>query len=140
MSTHKANNGPFFRTALLVIMQGGAYGASCSFDGFSGVFGCSSYRDPNTTSTLAVFDGTSEYLKTAHISQVINGLGGGKAVAQRWMDGELTSCANARLCRMMSLRLSLASWVPGMHQCRQLKRGTRIRCCTCVCFLWLQLF
>jgi hypothetical protein len=44
-------------------VQGGAYGAFCSLDRFSGSFAFASYRDPNVEKTLAAFDGTAEYFK-----------------------------------------------------------------------------
>ncbi len=44
-------------------VQGGAYGASCSFDRSTGIFASSSYRDPNLLHTLDVFDGTADFLR-----------------------------------------------------------------------------
>ena len=46
-------------------VQGGAYGASCSLDARSGVFGFSSYRDPNLARTLAVYDAAAAFLQEA---------------------------------------------------------------------------
>lgn len=46
-----------------VRVQGGAYGAFCSLDTRSGIFGFGSYRDPNLTDTLAIYDATSSYLR-----------------------------------------------------------------------------
>ncbi|MBU06518.1 MAG: peptidase M16 [Gemmatimonadetes bacterium] len=46
-----------------VRVQGGAYGAFCSFDHFSGLVSFGSYRDPNLADTLAVYDGAGDYLK-----------------------------------------------------------------------------
>jgi Zn-dependent M16 (insulinase) family peptidase len=43
-------------------VQGGAYGAFCSFDPNSGVLVHLSYRDPNLLETLAAFDQSSVYL------------------------------------------------------------------------------
>jgi Zn-dependent M16 (insulinase) family peptidase len=47
-----------------VRVQGGAYGGSCRLDRYNGVFTFLSYRDPNLTATLDVYDGTAEFLKT----------------------------------------------------------------------------
>lgn len=41
---------------------GGAYGALCRFDKFSGAFSLVSYRDPNLLETLSTFDKTSQFL------------------------------------------------------------------------------
>jgi Zn-dependent M16 (insulinase) family peptidase len=49
-------------------VQGGAYGASCSFDDTSGVFAFSSYRDPNLVATLDTFDGSPGFLRTMKLS------------------------------------------------------------------------
>ncbi len=46
-----------------VRVQGGAYGAFCSFDSFSGVLTFSSYRDPNILKTLENFDLCAGFLK-----------------------------------------------------------------------------
>ena len=51
-----------------VRVQGGAYGAFCSFDRLSGVLTFLSYRDPNTTTTLAAFDSTADYLRSLDLS------------------------------------------------------------------------
>ena len=48
-------------------VQGGAYGAFASFDRNSGVFSFLSYRDPNLTSTLEVYDQTVDFLRSAHL-------------------------------------------------------------------------
>jgi len=45
-------------------VQGGAYGAFCFFDRFSGILSFLSYRDPDISNTLEVFDGTSRYLES----------------------------------------------------------------------------
>ncbi len=55
----------YLRTAWLwerIRVQGGAYGAFCSFDRLSGVLSFVSYRDPNLLKTLEVFDETARYL------------------------------------------------------------------------------
>jgi hypothetical protein len=44
-------------------VQGGAYGAFCSFDKHSGVLTFVSYRDPNLIKTLDAFDGAARFLK-----------------------------------------------------------------------------
>ena len=44
-------------------VQGGAYGASCSFDLRSGVFGFGSYRDPNLRDTIRVYDEAASFLR-----------------------------------------------------------------------------
>lgn len=46
-----------------VRVQGGAYGAFCSFDRMTGGFVFVSYRDPNLLKTLAVFDQTAAFLR-----------------------------------------------------------------------------
>ena len=48
-------------------VQGGAYGAGCSFDRNTGVFGFTSYRDPGVQSTLKTYDGAAEYLRSGEI-------------------------------------------------------------------------
>jgi hypothetical protein len=50
-------------------VQGGAYGAFCSLDRFSGSFGFASYRDPNVAATLEAFDGTADYFKNLSLSK-----------------------------------------------------------------------
>ncbi len=45
-----------------VRVQGGAYGAFCVFDRYSGVLCHVSYRDPNLIKTLDVYDETARYL------------------------------------------------------------------------------
>ncbi len=52
-----------------VRVQGGAYGAMCSFDRMNGSFVLVSYRDPNILPTLAVYDGAADYLRRARFSQ-----------------------------------------------------------------------
>lgn len=44
-------------------IQGGAYGASGSYDRSTGFFACASYRDPNLLRTLDVYDGLAEFLR-----------------------------------------------------------------------------
>ncbi len=46
-----------------VRVQGGAYGAFCIFDAHTGAYGYVSYRDPNLTQTLDVYDQTAAFLK-----------------------------------------------------------------------------
>ena len=48
-------------------VQGGAYGAGGGYDRSTGIFVCSSYRDPNLLGTLDVFDGTGEFLRGAEL-------------------------------------------------------------------------
>ncbi len=52
-----------------VRVQGGAYGAFCSFDSFSGVLTFSSYRDPNILSTLENFDLCAQFLRDLKLSE-----------------------------------------------------------------------
>ena len=61
----------FLRTTWLwdrVRVQGGAYGASCSFDRLSGGLTFVSYRDPNLLKTIDVFDSTARFLADYAIS------------------------------------------------------------------------
>lgn len=56
----------FLRNSYLwdrVRVQGGAYGAFCGFDHFTGVFTYASYRDPNLADTVAVYDGSAQFLQ-----------------------------------------------------------------------------
>jgi Zn-dependent M16 (insulinase) family peptidase len=56
----------YLRTTWLwerVRVQGGAYGGFCQFNQRSGVFTYLSYRDPNLTETLAIFDQTASFLR-----------------------------------------------------------------------------
>ena len=46
-----------------VRVQGGAYGAFCSLDRFTGAMGFVSYRDPNLDATLGVFEDTARFLR-----------------------------------------------------------------------------
>ncbi|MSR82544.1 MAG: peptidase M16 [Candidatus Latescibacteria bacterium] len=50
-------------------VQGGAYGAFCSFDPFSGVFAYGSYRDPNLKQTLDNYDRSGQFLRELELSQ-----------------------------------------------------------------------
>ena len=62
----------YLRTSYLwdrVRVQGGAYGAFCSFDPFTGVFGFGSYRDPNLLETLGVYDGAAAFLRGLDLSE-----------------------------------------------------------------------
>ena len=52
-----------------VRVQGGAYGAFCSFDHFSGVLSYTSYRDPNLLETVDAYDRTSRFLAETEISE-----------------------------------------------------------------------
>ena len=51
-----------------VRVQGGAYGAFCSFDPFSGILAFASYRDPDLAGTLANFDASGRFLREADLS------------------------------------------------------------------------
>lgn len=51
-----------------VRVQGGAYGAFCAFDRSSGLLTQVSYRDPNVTATLEVYDATADYLRRVSLS------------------------------------------------------------------------
>ena len=51
-----------------VRVQGGAYGSQSSFDSYSGDYGLVSYRDPNLTETLDIYDQIGDYLETLDIS------------------------------------------------------------------------
>lgn len=60
----------YLRTAWLweqIRVQGGAYGAMCSFDPGCGTFAFASYRDPNLLSTLEAYRRTSGFLKTIEL-------------------------------------------------------------------------
>lgn len=61
----------FIRTSWLwdkIRMQGGAYGAFCSFGRQSGVLTFLSYRDPNLLNTLDVYDQSAQVLRNADLS------------------------------------------------------------------------
>lgn len=49
-------------------VQGGAYGAFCLFERFSGAYAQISYRDPNVENTLKVYDQTADYLRKLSLS------------------------------------------------------------------------
>jgi hypothetical protein len=51
-----------------VRVQGGAYGGFAAFDQYSGILSFLSYRDPNLTATLDVYDRTAEFLRTLELS------------------------------------------------------------------------
>jgi len=51
-----------------VRVQGGAYGSQSSFDSLSGDYGLVSYRDPNLTETLDVYDQIGDYVENLDIS------------------------------------------------------------------------
>jgi len=62
----------FLRTGYLwdnVRVIGGAYGGFCRFSPLSGVFSFLSYRDPNLTNTLEIYDKTADYLSSAEIDK-----------------------------------------------------------------------
>ena len=62
----------YLRTSWLwdqVRVRGGAYGAFCNFDKFSGVLTFLSYRDPNVVKTIETFDRTVEFLRNNTLSQ-----------------------------------------------------------------------
>ena len=52
-----------------VRVLGGAYGAFCSQELYSGNFVCSSYRDPNVEATLRAYDGIASYLSRISLSK-----------------------------------------------------------------------
>ncbi len=52
-----------------VRVQGGAYGAFCSFDPFTGVLVYVSYRDPNVRETLDVYGQSGDFLREHPIHQ-----------------------------------------------------------------------
>ncbi len=51
-----------------VRMQGGAYGCSNSFEYYTGDFGLVSYRDPNLTETLGVYDEIADFIANLDLS------------------------------------------------------------------------
>jgi Zn-dependent M16 (insulinase) family peptidase len=51
-----------------VRVQGGAYGSQSSFDPYSGDYGLVSYRDPNLTETLDIYDQIADYIENLDIS------------------------------------------------------------------------
>jgi Zn-dependent M16 (insulinase) family peptidase len=50
-------------------VEGGAYGASCHHDPYSGAFVFVSYRDPNLQATLDVYDRSADFLRAAAIGE-----------------------------------------------------------------------
>lgn len=62
----------YLRTTWLwekIRVQGGAYGGFCLFDQRSGGFTFLSYRDPNLSATLDVYDQTSTFLRQLELSE-----------------------------------------------------------------------
>jgi len=62
----------YLRTAWLwekIRVQGGAYGAVCSFDAHCGSFAFASYRDPNLAVTLDVYGKTADFLKNLTLDE-----------------------------------------------------------------------
>ena len=60
----------YLRTAWLwekIRVQGGAYGAVCSFDSNCGAFTFASYRDPNLDATLDAYKATANFLKNLQL-------------------------------------------------------------------------
>lgn len=51
-----------------VRVQGGAYGASCSLEPFTGLLRFTSYRDPHLVETLTTFDHTGEFLRQLNLT------------------------------------------------------------------------
>jgi len=61
----------YLRTSWLwdrIRVRGGAYGAFCNFDKFSGVLTFLSYRDPNLLETIEAFDETAGFLRNSDLS------------------------------------------------------------------------
>jgi len=61
----------FLRNSYLwdrVRVQGGAYGAFCGFDHFTGVFTYTSYHDPNLQGTVDAYDGAAAFLQDLQLS------------------------------------------------------------------------
>lgn len=62
----------YLRTAWLwekIRVQGGAYGAMCSFDPNCGVLAFASYRDPNLAATLEAYEQTADFLKNLRLDE-----------------------------------------------------------------------
>jgi len=62
----------YIRTSYLwerVRVQGGAYGAFCSFDRNTGVYNFLSYRDPNLLKTLTNYNQIADYLKQIDLNE-----------------------------------------------------------------------
>ncbi len=53
-----------------VRVQGGAYGGGSGYDRSTGYYGFSSYRDPNLTATLKIYDAAGAFLRSAPFDQV----------------------------------------------------------------------
>jgi Zn-dependent M16 (insulinase) family peptidase len=86
-----------------VRVQGGAYGAFCTFDRLSGILTLLSYRDPNIARTLDAFNGAAEYLRTLQLDKreltraIVGAIGDvdaymlpdakGSASLMRWLTG-----------------------------------------------------
>lgn len=61
----------YLRTTWLwekIRVQGGAYGGSCRFNRYSGVFNYLSYRDPNLMGTIQNYDETAKFLRHLNMS------------------------------------------------------------------------
>lgn len=52
-----------------VRVQGGAYGAFCNFDRFSGLFTYLSYRDPNVLETIKNYEKTAQFLGNIDLNE-----------------------------------------------------------------------
>ena len=107
----------YARTAWLwdrVRVRGGAYGAFCLFDRFSGECMFVSYRDPNIAGTLKVFDETARWFKEFSISE--NELVKSVVSAIGEMDAHMLP--DAKGFASMSRRLSGET-----HEFRQKMRG-----------------
>lgn len=62
----------YLRTTWLwekIRVQGGAYGGSCRFNRYSGVFNYLSYRDPNLLGTIQNYDETAGFLRHLNLSE-----------------------------------------------------------------------
>jgi len=62
----------YLRNAYLwdrIRVQGGAYGAFCAVDRYSGTLAFASYRDPNLLKTLEAFDESARFLRTAPLGK-----------------------------------------------------------------------
>jgi Zn-dependent M16 (insulinase) family peptidase len=53
-----------------VRVQGGAYGGGSGYDRSTGYYGFSSYRDPNLTGTLKIYDGAGAFLRSTPFDRV----------------------------------------------------------------------
>jgi Zn-dependent M16 (insulinase) family peptidase len=86
-----------------VRVQGGAYGAFCTFDRLSGILTLLSYRDPNIARTLDVYNNAADYLRTLRLDKreltraIVGAIGDvdaymlpdakGSASLMRWLTG-----------------------------------------------------